>query len=84
MAAGIEQADHRQPGLFEPASPRSDQLMAAMDCINHRHGRDTVHVAAATLRSKQGGRKKESWQMKRDHHSPRYTTNWAELMQAVA
>ena len=84
MAAGIEQADHRQPGLFEPASPRSDQLMAAMDTINRRHGRDTVRVAAATLRSKQGGRRKESWQMKRDHHSPRFTTSWSELMRAVA
>ena len=58
--------------------------MAAMDTINRRHGRDTVRVAAATLRSKQGGRKKENWKMKRDHHSPRFTTSWSELMQAVA
>jgi len=53
--------------------------MAALDAINHHHGR----VAAATLCSRQGGRKK-NWKMKQDHRSPRFTTRWSELMQADA
>jgi len=71
---------------------RSERLMAALDGINHRFGPDTLRYAAAGLPqpwrsshkadarppkrdlSREGG-----WHMKRDHASPRYTTQWDEL-----
>jgi DNA polymerase V len=43
----------------------------AVDSINKRYGRQTVHYAAEDLSN--------SWQPKRLLRSPRYTTNWQEL-----
>jgi DNA polymerase V len=54
----------------------SATVMAAVDAINERFGRDTVQLAAAgTVRS---------WAMRAGNRTPRYTTSWAELPIAVA
>lgn len=54
-------------------------LMAALDRLNDRYGRDAVQVASSGL----GGRKR-SWVMKQQWLTPQYTTNWDHLPVANA
>lgn len=48
------------------------KLMSALDQINLRYGREMVHVGSRQHLSK--------WHMNQNRRSPRYTTNWAELL----
>ena len=62
-----------QPGLFDlPDSPAKLCLMRAVDDTNRSYGRDTITYAAS-------GRER-AWKLRSAHHSPRYTTNWNELL----
>ncbi len=71
----LSRADAVQLTLFETADrERSRRLMAALDHINGRLGDDTVHAASCGFG--------QDWQMRREHHSPRYTTCWQELLRA--
>jgi DNA polymerase V len=45
--------------------------LKAVDAINARYGKTTVHYAAEDL--------SDAWQPKHVYRSPRYTTNWDEL-----
>ena len=55
--------------------PASRQLlMMALDQINYRFGRGTLHLASAGTSSK-----KRRWEMKQERLSPSYTTNWNEI-----
>lgn len=66
-------ADKAQGDMFTaPDSPGSRLLMKIIDETNAYHGRDTLAFAAA-------GRHK-TWRLKSDHISPRYTTDWDELL----
>lgn len=62
------------PDLFAPA-PRhgSDRLMAVVDAINAKQGRGTIRPAR--LAADQG------FSMKRERLSPKFTTDWGELLQ---
>lgn len=53
---------------------RSSRLMEAMDAINARMGRNTIHTAAAGIR--------RSWQQQRNRLSPCYTTKLDDLPMA--
>jgi DNA polymerase V len=48
------------------------RLMQAVDRINSRMGRNTVRFAVEEL--------KQQWKTKFEKRSPRYTTNWSELL----
>jgi DNA polymerase V len=81
--AGVMLSDIRPKGfvqtsLFEENGNtlRSDRLMALMDQVNDRWGRATMRVAAEHA--------EHSWQMKRGHMSPRYTTDWNGLPRVIA
>lgn len=50
---------------------RSQNRLAAVDALNRRYGKQTVHYAAADL--------SQAWEPKHALRSPRYTTNWKEL-----
>ena len=65
-------AAHLQPGLFQ-ARPdsRQDALMAAMDRINGKWGREMLHSAATGF--------SRSWKNRRAGKSPAYTTSWHGL-----
>jgi DNA polymerase V len=67
--------DGLQSNLFNSADLNVVQATAArlqaVDAINKRYGRQTVHYAAEDLSN--------SWQPKRALRSQRYTTNWQEL-----
>lgn len=55
-----------------PDTPRSKALMNALDSLNRDYGRDTLTYAAAG--------KQQAWKLRRDFMSPRYTTEWRELL----
>jgi DNA polymerase V len=67
-----------QGSLFDSPKPREEtaRVMAALDALNRRYGRDTRVLGSAGT----GGR----WAMKAGNRTPRYTTSWAELPKAHA
>lgn len=72
MLTGLSRANRQQRNLFLPAESREDsQLMAALDQINERWGRDTLRYGSSGLT--------RAWSMKQSRKSPAYTTCWAEL-----
>ena len=56
-----------------------EKLMVAMDAINHKHGRGTLHLASSGIddRSRQ-------WGMRQERLTPQYTTDWAGMPIAKA
>lgn len=69
----------QQRGLFDQADhAQRRRVLKAYDTLNDRYGRGTVKTAAQAIGSKR------TWQMRRDHLSPRYTTEWADLVIAKA
>ncbi|MDN2716961.1 MULTISPECIES: DUF4113 domain-containing protein [unclassified Janthinobacterium] len=50
--------------------------MAALDALNERFGRDTVHLGSAGW--------VRCWAMLSENRTPRYTLNWAELPTVLA
>ena len=63
-----------QATLFDCAerSGRKEQLMAALDNINRRHGKKSILYASEIISSR--------WHMRQQFKSPSYTTNWHELL----
>jgi len=62
---------HRQQfDLFHP-TPDDRGLMACMDSINGRYGRNTMHLAAKGFDQK--------FSMRREFLSPQYTTRWRDI-----
>ena len=71
----LVQADRVQGGLFdEPDDARSHVRMRAVDGLNHRFGRGTIAFGVPT------GGERQTWRMRRDLLSPRYTTRFDELL----
>lgn len=68
---GLMTAEAMTIRMFEQRSERHERLLKAMDEINRRFGKGTVHLAAA-----QNGK----WKMKRQMMSPRYTTRINEII----
>ena len=67
MLSGIEPAVSVQPDLFASGiNTQREQLMQAMDAINHKFGRGVVHLATEQL--------SDDWKMSRGMLSPAYTT----------
>lgn len=75
MLDGLVPEDGVQTNLFAPAAadPTAAVLMATMDKLNKRWGRNTLRIAATgTTRS---------WVMKQGLRSPGFTTRWEEVME---
>lgn len=75
LAGGLEHAGALQPDLFGEQSvdqlERRHHCLKTLDAINRRYGRGTLRfLAEGTL---------QSWQMRRLHKSPAYTTRFSEL-----
>lgn len=68
---GLVNAALAQPGLFSAPGKDNDALMAALDRINGRWGRDTLRSAATGFL--------RPWQNRQAMKSPAYTTSWEEL-----
>ena len=58
------------PSLFDHVE-LDDSLMVAMDKINQRYGRGSIHLGLAG--------KDQDWMMRRENLSPSFTTKWADL-----
>lgn len=68
----ITPASEQQGSLFSPIDhEKHTRLMQVLDTVNKTHGKGTLIVAA------QGT---EPFRMNREHLSPRYTTDWKELL----
>lgn len=78
VLSGLIPVSERQEDLFTDVSKVSghSRLMATLDRINHRWGRDTLQSAAAGL--------KKGWRNKSSQRSPRFTTEWSELLRVRA
>ncbi len=57
--------------FFQSKQEENKPLMAALDQINNRWGRDTLHYGSSGI--------SRDWSMKQTKKSPAYTTNWAQL-----
>lgn len=59
-----------QTDLFSPmqSTLKSDELMATMDKINHKMGKESIKLASEGFR--------RPWKMRQENKSPSYTTNW--------
>ncbi len=66
----------RQPDLFSKKDGRkkSDSLMAALDQINELMGKKILIIAAEGIT--------QPWKMRQSNMSPKYTTNWNDLIVA--
>ncbi len=62
--------------FYEFDTTKHSNLMGKLDEINKKYGKDTVKLAIM------GQNKK--WQLKREYLSPRYTTNWDEIIEVKA
>lgn len=63
----------QQIDLFTTNSQQKINLMKTVDAINHLYGKNTVFHCAEGIQ--------RTWQLKSTKRSPRYTTNWHELLQ---
>ena len=72
VAYGLQGARGNQLDLFDaPVSKHSEKLYAAIDNINQQFGKKAIfHLSEGV---------KQTWNMKRDHLSPSYTTNWDQI-----
>lgn len=80
MLLDLRPAANCQFALFDSqggaGDARSGKLMAVLDTINQRYGRQTLRLAAEGVAC--------SWQMRRGNLSPGYTTSWEGLPVARA
>ena len=69
----VQPKEGRQISLFAPsgAEEKSQKMMKALDAANSKWGRGTIFLAAEGI--------EKPWQMKAEHKSPAYTSNWNEL-----
>ncbi len=68
---------HQQEDIFSSASNQKNKhIMQTLDAINHKYGKNLVHLAAEGFN--------KSWQTRSSKRSPNYTTQWSELAVANA
>lgn len=74
MLTGIIASSHRNATLFDdaPARQRSQALMTTLDRINRKMGNGTLKLLGEGI--------DQRWAMRNEHRSPRYTTEWDELI----
>jgi DNA polymerase V len=73
MLLDLHRAAAVQEGLFDKADdPRRVALMRTVDYLNARLGPDTLSFAVTGRRT--------PWKLRRESLSPRYTTDWDELL----
>ena len=68
----------KQPGLFEESKKTEDDrsVMQVFDEINNKYGYKVMSIGQSAAAA--------SWKPARDYISPRYTTNWNELVSVRA
>ena len=70
----LVKSDAIQSNLFStPHKSESDTITHVMDTLNNRFGKNKIKLATV------GNREKE-WALIKEHRSPRFTTQWGELL----
>jgi DNA polymerase V len=73
LLGGLTPEHSFQPDLFiQHEQKKQKELTKVMDGINRKYGKRIVQFAAEGI--------EQSWQMKRAHCSPRYTTRWSDIL----
>jgi len=74
MLTDIIKQDKIHPNLFSQSygTDKRHLVMKAIDKINNKYGKEKIYFASNGVEN--------SWKMKREMNSPRYTTRWEELM----
>lgn len=74
MLTGIVPEAEVQADLFNhnQYSAKEHQLMQKIDAINTRYGTGSAHFASTGI--------EQPWQMRQEYLSPKYTTQWSDLM----
>ena len=72
MLFNLVSEEYQQGHFFTSQDSSRDSLMRSIDIINESMGKETVFYAAQGV--------KQDWKMRRNNLSPRYTTNWQELV----
>lgn len=78
MLTGIIPDSEVQTDLFskDQYTANEHNLMQKVDDINTKYGSDTAHFASTGI--------DRTWQMKQEHLSPKYTTQWDDIKTARA
>jgi DNA polymerase V len=63
----------------DSADPTRARLMVAMDALNGRYGKGTVHAASTGVNDE-----RREWGMRQGRRTPNYTTDWREVPVARA
>jgi DNA polymerase V len=73
MLSELVPSEGLQTDLFSKVqvSPKSKALMAAMDKINRKMGKESVKLASEGF--------SRPWKMKQENKSPCYTTKWEDV-----
>lgn len=73
MLSELVPAEGVQIDLFSQGQVtlKSDELMAAIDQINRKMGKETIKLASEGFR--------KPWKMKQENKSPSYTTKWQDI-----
>lgn len=71
ILGGLIPTEARTNRLYDAPDPKREKLNKAIDEINRKFGKGTVHLAVART---------GQWRMKRERMSPRYTTRLDEIM----
>lgn len=74
ILGGLLPIEARTNRLYEQFDPKREKLNRAIDEINKKFGKGTIHLAAAHT---------GQWQTKRERMSPRYTTRIGEIIKAI-
>ena len=77
MLGELVAAQGIQTDLFssQKNTPKSDRLMAMLDSINKKMGKESIKLASEGF--------SRPWKMKQGNKSPCYTTNWDDNIQAL-
>jgi len=75
--SGLVPKQYIQGNLFEPEMPAADKdgLWEVIDHLNFKYGKSTVQSAHAGLPES-----RKEWELIKAHRSPRFTTQWDELL----
>ena len=69
----VSESDIQTNLFYEPQKSESKELTKAIDLLNNKFGKNKVKLASV------GNREKE-WALVKEHRSPRFTTQWKELL----
>lgn len=73
IVTGLSQENQKQFHLFEEENPKFTPLMKTIDALNEKLGTRKIKLANQHL--------EHTWDMNQNHLSPKYTTNFNEILE---